>query len=78
MTAAALPARAMPHVESTAILRIAYDDPARRLFVTFRESGRTYTYYGVPRRVYDSFISADSKGTFFNDCIRDRYPYSRD
>jgi hypothetical protein len=36
-------------------------------------SGNTYTYYGVPKDVYERFLHASSKGQFFNDYIKDRY-----
>lgn len=62
----------MPYVSSSAISRIEYDDNTRRLFITFQH-GETYTYYGVPRHVYDAFLRAASKGRFYNDYIKDRY-----
>jgi hypothetical protein len=63
----------MPRVAaSTAIARIEYDDLSHLLQVTFT-TGRTYTYDGVPRDVYASFVNAPSKGQFFNAYIRDRY-----
>ena len=62
----------MPHVDSSAIVRITYDDRTRTLFVTF-VSGRTYAYDAVPRRVYEAFLAAPSKGEFFNGRIRDSY-----
>ena len=64
----------MIDVASTAIERIEYDELSRDLVVTFT-SGRTYTYYGVPRDVYLNFIDAPSKGQFFNAYIKDRYSY---
>jgi hypothetical protein len=62
----------MPAVSSSAIDRIEYDEPTSRLYVTFA-SGKTYTYYRVPRSIYERFLLASSKGTFFNDYIKDRY-----
>jgi hypothetical protein len=62
----------MPQVDSSAILRVAYDDRARRLVVTF-VTGRAYAYDDVPRRVYERLMDASSKGRFFNSAIRDRY-----
>lgn len=63
----------MPQVNSTAIYRIEYDPATRRLHIWFRASGGPYTYYGVPEGVYEAFLAAPSKGTFFADHIRDRY-----
>ena len=60
----------MPYVNSSAISRIEW--AGGTLSIWFRESGR-YDYYGVPENVYTAFLSARSKGSFFNDHIRDRY-----
>ena len=62
----------MPTVSSSAIRRIEYDELTSRLHVTFA-SGKTYTYYRVPRSIYERFLLAASKGTFFNDHVKDRY-----
>ncbi|HEY0219753.1 MAG TPA: KTSC domain-containing protein [Afipia sp.] len=59
---------------STAIRNIAYDTAARELWVTFT-SGRRYVYEGVAPEIVQAFQHADSRGTFFNHEIRDRYPY---
>jgi KTSC domain len=59
---------------STAIAEIEYDRKRQRLTVTF-ESGRIYEYVDVPPEVAASFQSAFSKGTFFNNYIRDRYDF---
>ncbi len=64
----------MPTVQSAAIRSLAYDDEARTLRATFRDSGRTYEYRGVPEELYDALLFADSVGAFFNDNIRDRFP----
>ena len=63
----------MPYVNSTAIYRIEYDAPTRRLDIWFRGSGGPYSYYGVPENVYEAFLASSSKGTFYADHIRDRY-----
>ena len=60
---------------STAIKAIGYDDTNGELSVTF-VSGKTYRYYRVPRGIYLRFRRAASKGTFFNDHIRDRYDFA--
>jgi hypothetical protein len=62
----------MPTVGSSAIREIEFDELTHRLYVTFT-SGKTYTYYRVPRSVYQRFVHAASKGMFFNDYIKDRY-----
>ena len=64
----------MIDVTSTAIARIEYDELSQEFIVTF-VSWKTYTYYGVPRVIYQRFLKAESKGQFFNEFIRDRYRY---
>lgn len=60
----------MPYVNSSAISRIEWGGGT--LSIWFHTSGR-YDYFGVPENVYRAFLAASSKGTFFNDRIRDRY-----
>ena len=62
----------MPTVNSSAIRAIEFDAFTNRLYVTFT-SGKAYTYYQVPRSVYERFVAAASKGAFFNEVIKDRY-----
>jgi hypothetical protein len=44
--------------------------------VTFT-SGGSYTYFDVPRYIYEDWQSAFSKGTYFHDHILGRYKYVR-
>ncbi|NDK36938.1 KTSC domain-containing protein [Rhodovulum sulfidophilum] len=60
----------MPYVRSSAISRIEWSNGT--LSIWFHESGR-YDYHGVPEHVYEAFLAARSKGTFFNARIRDHY-----
>jgi len=64
------------HVQSTAISEISYDAARAKLFVSFNDGDR-YVYVGVPGEVHRSFVSAPSKGRYFTDQIRDRFPYNR-
>ena len=63
-------------VESAAISEIDYDAQRTKLVVRF-VSGERYVYVGVPGEVHRSFVDADSKGRFFQQKIRDRYPFNR-
>lgn len=65
----------MPAVQSTAILRVEYDEFMHQLQITFIGGG-TYVYYDVPRTVYAGLVSAASKGKYFNACIKDRYRFT--
>jgi hypothetical protein len=60
-------------VQSSAVEAVGYDPPTRRLRIRFT-SGREYDFCGVPESVYRGLISAPSKGAYYNDHIKDRYP----
>jgi len=59
---------------SSVIRFFRYVPDTRELKVTF-VSGRLYVYEDVPPEVAAAFKAARSKGTFFNQEIRDRYVY---
>ena len=59
-------------LSSSLISRIAYDDDARTLRVSFRHSG-LYCYFDVPRREYEALKTAPSAGRYFNARIKGRY-----
>ncbi len=65
----------MAYVQSSALLQLAYDEAAHTLRATFRESGRTYLYRGVPQELYDRLIFADSIGAYFNAHVRDHFDF---
>jgi KTSC domain len=62
--------------DSTAIRAIRYDEERQRLLVRFTD-GDEYAYVGVPGEVHRSFVNADSKGRFFAEAIRGRFPYNK-
>ena len=61
---------------SSVIQSFVYDKEEQRLIVRF-VSGKVYTYDDVSAEVADGFRAAASKGTYFNDVIRDRFPFAR-
>ena len=63
-------------VSSTSIAALGYNADAEALEVEF-VTGRVYRYRGVDEETYAAFISASSKGTFFNEHIKDAYPFER-
>ena len=65
----------MPHLQSSALLSVSYDEARHALRVTFRENGRTYVYEDVPQELYDALLFADSVGAFFNAHIRDCFAF---
>ena len=66
----------MVQVESEAIAEIAYDASKSTMFVRFVH-GDWYRYFVVPERTYQAFVAAESHGSFFQDHIRDHFPYRR-
>ena len=61
-------------VSSCTISAIGYDDECLILEVGF-VPGILYRYHGVPTEVYDALCAARSKGKFFNEHIKDCYPW---
>lgn len=59
---------------STVIRSFDYDAGKQQLLVVFR-SGRRYVYEQVPEDAYTRMRSAFSKGEFFNEHIRGRFPF---
>jgi hypothetical protein len=64
-------------VESSLIRSVGYDLASSVLEVEFVEGGRVYEYYDVPLSIYSDLMAAESKGSYFNDYIRDMYSYSQ-
>ena len=58
-------------VSSRAISSIGYQ--AGTLEIEFVD-GDVYRYFLVPRGLFIEFLQAESKGAFFNERIRDRFP----
>jgi hypothetical protein len=61
-------------VQSSLLARVAYDSLHAILQVSFRD-GTAYQYADVPVGTYRGLLQADSKGAYFNHCIRGVYPY---
>jgi KTSC domain-containing protein len=61
-------------VESTTLATVAYDQVQELLQLEFC-SRAIYQYIGVPAAVHAALLNAPSKGRFFNQTIRGRFPY---
>lgn len=61
-------------VESSSIDSVGFEKNV--LEVRFRNGG-LYQYFDVPETVLASLMRAESKGRFFNQQIRGRYPAAR-
>lgn len=62
----------MVRVISSAISAIGYDPETMRMCIMFKD-GKAYDYCRVPGHVFESFMRSISKGTYYQDHIRDRY-----
>jgi KTSC domain len=63
-------------VTSTTLATVVYDEARKLLQLEFR-SRAIYRYRGVPRAVHEALLGAPSKGRFFNQAIRGRFPFCR-
>ena len=61
-------------VSSSMIAAIGYDEETETLEVEF-VSGAVYRYRSVNQDVVEDFRAAPSKGRFFNQHIKDAYPW---
>jgi hypothetical protein len=66
----------MPKVDSSMMTFVDYDKPARELLILFT-SGKAYTYFEVPQKIYRGLMQADSKGRYFLDCIEGQYAHTQ-
>jgi hypothetical protein len=61
---------------SSNLSSVGYDGDKAILEIQFK-NGRIYRYFNVPQNIYDSLMSAGSKGKYFHWHIRRSYRYSR-
>jgi hypothetical protein len=61
-------------VDSTTLATVAYDEAQKLLQLEFC-SRAVYLYCGVPATVHQALLGAPSKGKYFNQAIRGRFPY---
>jgi hypothetical protein len=60
-------------VRSSNIRAIGYDAATTTLEVEFHSSG-VYQYSGVPETIFQGLLRAASKGSYFQNHVKDRYP----
>ena len=63
-------------VTSSSLASIGYLLAQAALEVEFKH-GAIYRYLQVPSEVFGAFLAAESKGTYFNQAIKDCYPYQQ-
>ena len=59
-------------LDSTIIERFDWDPVSKKLVIVFK-SGKSYTYFDVPRAEVEWFLDADSPGTYYNENIKGQY-----
>ena len=60
-------------INSSNICSVGYETETTTLEVEFHSTG-VYQYSGVPDSVYQDLMLAASKGAYFHNHIKDRYP----
>jgi hypothetical protein len=60
-------------VRSSTIRSIGYSEELRIMEVEFSR-GDVYQFFLVPAGVYREFLASDSKGTYFGESVREKYP----
>jgi hypothetical protein len=63
-------------VESTALSTVGYDEARALLRIEFCNRA-VYQYFGVPAAVHQALLGSASKGSYFNQRIRGRFPFSQ-
>ena len=65
----------MRPVDSSAIRAVGYDARRQELRIEYHSRRGAYEYHDVPPEVFAELMEADSKGSYVNHEIRDRYEY---
>jgi hypothetical protein len=63
----------MTAVRSSAIRAVGYDPSRMHMRIVFQQ-GHSYDFCRVPAHIYHGLMEAPSKGTYYNDHIKDKYP----
>lgn len=60
-------------LESSMLLRGAYEPATQLLYLQFRSNGKVYVYKDVDRTVWQELTTASSHGKYFLAAIKTRY-----
>lgn len=63
-------------VESSSVTSVGFDVALSTMDVEFA-GGAVYRYFAVPAAVHAALMGASSKGVFFNQHVRAKYPFAR-
>lgn len=53
-----------------------YDTMMNTMTLKFR-AGYCYEFYGVPKKIFDELVTAESAGKFFHANIRNKFEYAK-
>ena len=62
----------MIRVVSSAIDALGYDKDKQQMFIKFKQ-GDTYIFCRVPEGIHQSLMSASSKGSYYDNFIKDKF-----
>lgn len=49
------------------------------LLIVFKNGpGVVYVYHGVPEKVIEGFVAAESKGKYFTQHVKNKYPFKKE
>jgi hypothetical protein len=63
-------------VDSSNLRAVGYHTESQTLEIEF-QNGHLYRYRSVPPFVHRALMASTSKGAYFSDVIRDKYPYEQ-
>ena len=63
-------------VESSSVTSVGFDASLSAMEIEFA-GGAVYRYFAVPAAVHAALMDASSKGIFFNQHVRAKYPFAR-
>lgn len=66
----------MVEIQSSTMTSIGYKEDIETLRIQFI-NGDLYEYFNFPIMEYNLFAESTSKGQYFNNNIRNKYPYNK-
>lgn len=64
-------------VTSINVREISDYDPETRSFDVRFKGGGQYRHFDVPKVIYDDFLAAESKGSYYNLHLKNRFGFKR-
>ena len=64
----------LKNVKSSNIEQIGYNEGLETLYVKYK-SGKVYAYDKVPKQIYEGLEKAESKGSYMNSQIKNKFSF---